>query len=172
MILLSFCSSLSSRMSDLRFSSKADVVIEFAEFEEGFDVFPGFRKPAKVFGKERQGFGIAVRPAFVHESRPGLDFPWSARGLGISLNPVEHFPVTFAGGQFLQQGIGIEAKKLHQALVGCGIVFIFAILPGEGRPALVEHACQNHVVAQTNAKAPGWALSQINKEMLSFYNFL
>jgi hypothetical protein len=49
---------------------------------------------------------------------------------------------------------------------------IFAILPGEGRPALVEHACQNHVVAQTNAKAPGWALSQINKEMLSFYNFL
>jgi hypothetical protein len=90
----------------------------------------------------------------------------------MGLNPFEDFPVTFAGCQFLQQGIGIEAKKLHQALVGWGIVNIFAILPGEGRPALVEHACQNHVVAQTNAKAPGWALSQINKEMLSFYNFL
>src|SRR6202162_3419260 len=43
---------------------------------------------------------------------------------------------------------------------------------GEGRPALVEHACQNHVVAQTNAKAPGWALSQINIEMLVFHTFL
>src|SRR6202042_2094723 len=33
-------------------------------------------------------------------------------------------------------------------------------------------ACQNHVVAQTNAKAPGWALSQINIEMLGFHTFL
>src|ERR1017187_5487460 len=159
-------------MLNLRFSSKADIVIEFAEFEQGFDIFPGFGKPAQVFGKERKCFGVAVRSAFFHESRPGLDFPWSARGLGMGLNPFEHFPVTFAGCQFLQQGIGIEAKKLHQALVGGGIVFIFAILSGEGRPALVEHACQNHVVAQTNAKTPWWALSQINKEILSFHNFL
>jgi hypothetical protein len=77
----------------------------------------------------------------------------------MGLNPSEHFPVTFAGGQFLQQGIGIETKKLHQVLVGWGIVYVFAILPGEGCPALVEHACQNHVVPQTNAKAPGRALS-------------
>src|ERR1700730_8787846 len=140
---------------NLRFSSKADIVIEFAEFEQGFDVFPGFGKPAQVFGKERKCFGVAVRRAFVHESRPGLDFPWRARGLGMGLNPFEHFPVTFAGCQFLQQGIGIEAKKLHQALVGWGIVYIFAILAGEGRPALVEHAFQNHVVAQANAKARG-----------------
>jgi hypothetical protein len=89
----------------------------------------------------------------------------------MGLNPFEHFPVTFAGCQFLQQGIGIEAKKLHQVLVGWGIVYIFAILPGQGRPALVEHAGQNHVVAQTNAKAPGWALSQINKVMLRFHSF-
>ena len=89
----------------------------------------------------------------------------------MGLNPFEHFPVTFAACQFLQQGIGIEAKKLHQALVGCAIVMIFAILPGEGRPALVEHAGQNHVVAQTNAKAPRWALSQINKVMLRFHSF-
>jgi hypothetical protein len=54
----------------------------------------------------------------------------------MGLNPFEHFPVAFAGCQFLQQGIGIEAKKLHQAPVGCGIVLIFAILPGESRPAL------------------------------------
>ena len=52
----------------LRFSSKADIVIEFAEFELGFDVFPGFGKPAQVFGKERKCFGIAVRRAFFHES--------------------------------------------------------------------------------------------------------
>ena len=86
--------------------------------------------------------------------------------------PIRGFPITFAGCQFLQQGIGIEAKKLHQPLVGCGIVYIFAVLPGEGRPALVEHAGQNHVVAQANAKAPGRALSQINKVMLRFHNFL
>jgi hypothetical protein len=46
---------------------------------------------------------------------PGLDFPW--RALEMGLNPFEHFPVAFAGCQFLQQGIGIEAKKLHQAPV-------------------------------------------------------
>jgi len=63
-------------------------------------------------------------------------------------------------------------KKFHQVLVGRGIVYIFAILPGEGRPALVEHAGQNHVVAQTNAKAPGRALSQISKVMLRFHDFL
>jgi hypothetical protein len=76
----------------------------------------------------------------------------------MGLNPLEHFPVTFAACQFLQQGFGIEAKKFHQVLVGWGIVNIFAILPGEGGSALVEHAGQNHVVAQTNAKVPGWAL--------------
>jgi hypothetical protein len=36
----------------------------------------------------------------------------------MGLNPFEHFPVTLAGCQFLRQSIGIEAKKLHQALVG------------------------------------------------------
>src|ERR1044071_8634646 len=158
-------------MLKLRFSSKADIVIEFAEFEPGFDVFPGFGKPAQVFGKERKCFGVAVRPAFFHESRPGLDLPRRARGLGMGLNPFENFPVTLAGRQFLQQGIGIEAKKLHQALVGCGIVVILAIFLCEGSPALVEHADQNHIVAQTNAKAPRWALSQINKVMLRFHSF-
>jgi hypothetical protein len=33
-------------------------------------------------------------------------------------------------------------------------------------------AGQNHVVAQTNAKASGRALRQIDKERLSFHNFL
>ena len=159
-------------MLNLCFSSKADIVIELAEFEQGFDVFPGFGKPAQVFGKEGKCFGVAVRRAFFHESRPGFDFPWRARGLGMGLNPFEHFPVTFAGCQLLQQSIGIEAKKLHQALVGWGIVYVLAVFLRERRPALVEHAGQNHVVAQTNAKAPGRALSQINKEMLCFHNFL
>src|SRR6202034_4121325 len=36
-----FCFSLFF-MLNLRFSSKADIIIEFAEFEQGFDVFPGF----------------------------------------------------------------------------------------------------------------------------------
>jgi hypothetical protein len=88
----------------------------------------------------------------------------------MGLDPFKYFPVAFAGRQFLEQGIRVKTKKLHQALIGCGIVFILAVFPGEGRPALVEHAGQNHVVAQTNAKAPGRALSQIDKEMLSFHN--
>jgi hypothetical protein len=90
----------------------------------------------------------------------------------MGLNPFEDFPVTFAGCQFLQQGIGIEAKKFHQVLVGYGIVYVLAVFLRESRPALVEHAGQNHVVAQTNAKAPGRALSQINNVMLRFHNFL
>jgi hypothetical protein len=156
-------------MLNLRYPSKTDIVIEFAEFEPGFDVFPGFGKPAQLFGKERKCFGIAVRSAFFHESRPNLDFPWRARGLGMGLNPFEHFPVTFAGCQFLQQDIGIETKKLHQALVGRGIVYVLAVFLRESCPALVEHAGQNHIVAQTNAKAPGRALSQVHKVMLRFH---
>ena len=83
----------------------------------------------------------------------------------------ENLPVAFAGGQLLQQRIGIEAKKFYQVLIGCAVVVVFAIFSGESGPAFVEHACQNHVVAQTNAKAPGWALSEINIEMLSFHDF-
>ena len=85
----------------------------------------------------------------------------------------EHFPVAFAGCQFLQQGIRVKTKKLHQALVGCGIVYVLAIFLREevARP-LVEHMrCQNHVVAQTDAKAPRRTLSQINKVMLRFHSF-
>src|ERR1022692_4990465 len=118
LLLIFFCSSLFLRMGGLRFSSKADIVIEFAEFEQGFDVFPCFRELAQVSCKDRKCFGVAVQSAFFHESRPGPDFPWRARGLGVGLNPFEDFPVTFAGCQFLQQGIGIEAKKFHQVLVG------------------------------------------------------
>ncbi len=90
----------------------------------------------------------------------------------MGLDPCKYFPVAFAGRQFLEQGIRIKTKKLHQSLIGWGIVFILAVFPGEGRPALVEHAGQNHGVAPTNAKTSGQALSQINKEMLSFHNFL
>ena len=88
----------------------------------------------------------------------------------MGLNPFEHFPVAFAGRQFLQQSIGIEAKKLHQALVGCAMVVILAVFLCESRQALVEHAGQNQIVAQTNAKAPRWALSQINKVMSCFHS--
>jgi hypothetical protein len=65
----------------------------------------------------------------------------------MDLNPFEHFPVALAGGQFLQQGVGIESKKFYQVLIGCAVVVVFAILPGESGPAFVEHSCQNHVAA-------------------------
>jgi hypothetical protein len=53
-----------------------------------------------------------------------------------------------------------------------GIISVLAVFIRESRPALVEHAGQKNVVAQTNAKAPGRALSQINKEMVGFHDFL
>ena len=87
-------------MLGLGFSSRADIVIEFAEFEPCFGVFPGFGKAAQVFNKERKCFGIAVRRAFFHESRSGLDFRCRARGLGMGLNPFEHFP-----------GVGVESDQ-------------------------------------------------------------
>src|SRR5579872_1775356 len=83
-LLLLICFSLFFRcdfMLNLRLSSKADIIVEIDEFEEGLDIFPGCGKPAQLFGKERKGFGVAVRRAFVHEGRPSLDLPWRARGL-------------------------------------------------------------------------------------------
>ena len=77
----------------------------------------------------------------------------------MSLNPFKDFPVALSFGQFLQKGFSIETKEPDKVLVRAGIVFVFAVLPGQGRPALIEHPGQNDVVAQTNAKAPGRALS-------------
>ena len=86
----------------------------------------------------------------------------------VSFGRLESMPLP--GGSSFNRASGSKPNKLHQVLVGCAIVVGFAILRGEGCP-LVEHACQNHVVVQTNAKAPGWALSQINKVMLRFHCF-
>ena len=41
----------------------------------------------------------------------------------MGLDPFKYFAVAFAGRQFLEQGTGFKTKKLHQALVGCGIVY-------------------------------------------------
>ena len=90
----------------------------------------------------------------------------------MGLDPFEHFPVTFAGRQFLQQGIGIEAKKFHQVLVGWGIVDDIRHSFRRGSPGPCRACGPKHVVAQTNAKAPGRALSEINKVMLRFHSFL
>ena len=47
----------------------------------------------------------------------------------MGLDPFKYFPVAFAGRQFLEQGIRVKTKKLHQALVGCGIVYVLAVFP-------------------------------------------
>ncbi len=44
-------------------------------------------------------------------------------------------------------------------LVRAGIVFVFAIHPGERRPAFVEHAWQDDQTAQANMEAARRALS-------------
>jgi len=159
-------------MRDSRSSSEAGVVIEFNGFEPGFDVFACFGKLAEVFGKERQRFRVAVGAAFFHESRTSFDFPRCARRFGMGLNPFKDFPVAFAGGQLLQKSFGSKTQEPDQVLVRAGIVFVLAVFLGKCRPALVEHPRQNDVVAQTNAKASRRALRQINKERLSFRNFI
>jgi hypothetical protein len=87
----------------------------------------------------------------------------------MRLNPFKHFSVAFAGGQFLQHGISIKAKKAHQMLIGWGIVIVFPILFGECRPAFVEHSGQDHESAQANTKTSRRALGQINEGRLSFH---
>jgi len=81
----------------------------------------------------------------------------------MRLNPFKHFPVAFAGGQFLQHGLGIKAKKTHQMLIGRGILIVFAILFGECGPAFVEHPGQDHESAQADAKTSRRALGQVNE---------
>ncbi len=81
----------------------------------------------------------------------------------MNVNPLKHFSVAFAGGQFLQHGISIKAKKTHQMLIGWGIVIVFLILLGECRSAFVEHSGQDHESAQANAKTSRWPLGQVNE---------
>jgi len=87
----------------------------------------------------------------------------------MRLNPLKHFSVAFAGGQFLQHGISIEAKKTHQMLIGWGIVIVFPILFGECRPAFVEHSGQDYESAQSDAKTSRRALGQVNEGSLRFH---
>jgi hypothetical protein len=76
----------------------------------------------------------------------------------MGLDPSEDFPVAFSFCQFLQESFGIEAEKPDQVLVRAGIVFVFAILPGERRPALVEHSGKDDQAAQADMKTARRAL--------------
>src|SRR6266851_1840027 len=128
-----FCSSLFSWARALRFSSKAGVVIEFNSVEPCLDVFASLAVLADVFGKPGESLTIAVGTPPFHVSGPGFDLPRRSRDLGMSLDPFEDVPVTLSSAQLFQKGFGIETEKPDQVLVRAGIVFVFAIFPGERR---------------------------------------
>ena len=53
---------------ELRFSSKAYIVVEFENFEPCLEVFAGLRTFAHVFGEELECLEVAIRSASFHES--------------------------------------------------------------------------------------------------------
>src|SRR5712691_13004545 len=88
-----FLFSLFSWACDLRFPSKAGVVIEFNGVEPCLDVFARFGILPDVFGKPGESLTIAVGPPPFHVSRPGFDLPGRSRDLGMGLDPSEDFPI-------------------------------------------------------------------------------
>src|ERR1700720_4103858 len=76
---------------------------------------------------------------------------------------------TGRGGQFVQQGLSVKAKKTHHMLIGWRIVNVFPILFGKCRPAFVDHSRQDHEPAQPDAKAPRRTFSQVDEKSLSFH---
>src|SRR5882672_2378265 len=140
-------------------ASETDVVVQFDGVKPCFDVLAGLAEFPDIFGKKLERFGVAVWSAFFHVGGPGFDFPRRAPALGMRPHPFEDFPVAFSFSQFLQKSFGIETKKPDKVLVRAGIIFVFAIHPGEGRPAFVEHAGQDDQTAQANMEAARWALS-------------
>src|SRR6266581_6820877 len=135
------------------------MVVEFNGVEPCLDVFASLALLADVSGEQRERFGVAVWSAFFHVGGPGFDFPRRARDLGMRPDPFEDFPVAFSFSQFLQKSFGIETKKPDKVLVRAGIIFVFAIHPGERRPAFVEHSGKDDQAAQANMEAARWALS-------------
>jgi len=73
-------------------------------------------------------------------------------------DPSEDFPVALSGGQLFQKGFRIETEKPDKVLVRVGIVFVFAILLRECRPALVKHSEEDDEASQADMKAARRAL--------------
>ena len=116
-----------------------------------------------MFGKERKCFGVVSGARFSMKADQA-SISHGARGLGMGLNPFEHFPVTFAGG--LQQGIGIESKKLHQVLVGWNYIYSPFFPARVARPLSSmrpkPRSCPNE------RESSGVGVSQINKKCWVF----
>ena len=106
---------------NLRFSSKAGVVIEFNGVEPCLDVFASLAELPDVFGKPGETLSIAVGPPLFHVSRPGFDLPRRSRDLGVGVDPFEDFAVGFSGSQLFQKSFEIEAEEPDEVLVGGGL---------------------------------------------------
>ena len=82
---------------ELGLSAKGDVVIQIQKVEPSFDVSARLTERTYPLRKELKRFGVAVRPPFVLEARPLVDFPSSPVMLGVRQNPFQQFTVTLAG---------------------------------------------------------------------------
>ncbi len=124
-----------------------------------------------VFSEAGESFGVAIRAAFIEVSRPGFDFPRSARRLGVFQDPGKDFAVAFAGSQLLEQGVGIESEKADEGMVGRGVVVVLAVLLGELGASLVEHPGKDGETAEAGMGAARRALGQVSVGYLSAYIF-
>lgn len=89
----------------------------------------------------------------------------------IGLYPGEKRPVSQPSGDLRFQNFGINAGELKKPLVHGTIVMIFAGNTGDFRPALVEHAREDDVAAETDTRTARRALGQIRSIGFGVHSF-
>ena len=136
------------------FPAGADVIVKVQQVEPGRDVLAVLGNFRMEFVEEGARFGVSRSTLFLH-CRPGQNKSLVWFGFGGGIDPLEDFPIAFAGGDLLFERFGFDAGKLEQALVHGAGVIVFAILSGDGRATFVEHAGQDHVAAQPHARTAG-----------------
>jgi hypothetical protein len=69
----------------------------------------------------------------------------------VLLNPRQHFPVAFAGGEFGFQRLGRYPGETEPVIVARIIVFVFTRCPGDLGAVFIEDVGENDVAAETHA---------------------
>ena len=73
----------------------------------------------------------------------------------IFFDPGKDGTVAQAGGDLFLKGIGVHAGKFQEVLVERAVVGVFAVLAGQGGPALVQHPRENYVTPEPHPGTPG-----------------
>jgi hypothetical protein len=147
----------------LRFPAKGDVIVEVEIIVPGFHILPGLTDIADAFGKKLQRFHIAIGAALIVISAPLLDFPRRAFMRSVLLDPRQRFAVAFSGREFRPQCLGRNSGKAKEVMVHRVVVFVFAGQARNVGAALIEHACEHDVAAESHSGAAGRTLGEIRR---------